>query len=190
LPVPHQLPVLDKCSAEKRVKIFKPNREKSAHGKNICRISVWRHLKNQEVASAPFLFERGLTSIMAEKLKDNKTTIDGINGKETSGASTKERELDEKKEKSDKKVELQVQTPRGLWNKKLPANASIRPVYDKTAKIQQIIDDARTVFKFVENDNKYALFLGEQQLEPNRTIVSYHLEDETLLVLSVQGGNA
>lgn len=87
-------------------------------------------------------------------------------------------------------VTLQIQTPRGLWNKKLPANASLRPVYDKTTKIQQIIDDARAVFKFVENDNKYALFLGESQLEPNRTIVSYHIKDETLLVLSVQGGNA
>lgn len=103
--------------------------------------------------------------------------------------------LNDKEEKDKDKgnqrhVTLQIQTPRGLWNKKLPATAQLRPVYDKTTKIQQIIDDARTVFKFVENDNKYALFLGENQLEPNRTIVSYHLEDETLLVLSVQGGNA
>ncbi|MDQ4123244.1 MAG: hypothetical protein M3209_17545 [Acidobacteriota bacterium] len=93
-------------------------------------------------------------------------------------------------EKNDSKVTLQVQTPRGLWSKKLPVNASLRPVYEKTTKIQQIIDDARAVFKFAENDNKYTLFLGEKQLEPNRTIVSYHLEDDTLLVLSVQGGNA
>jgi len=97
----------------------------------------------------------------------------------------------EEKDKGNRnRVELQVQTPRGLWNQKLPKDAPVRPVYEKTAKIQQIIDDARTVFKFVENDNKYTLFLGEQQLEPTRTIVSYHLEDETLLVLSVQGGNA
>lgn len=97
----------------------------------------------------------------------------------------------EEKEKDNRnRVELQVQTPRGLWTKKLPKDAPLRPVYEKTTKIQQIIDDARTVFKFVENDNKYTLFLGEQQLEPTRTIVSYHLENETLLVLSVQGGNA
>lgn len=124
---------------------------------------------------------------MAEKLKENETEK---SNKGTSGLSGNERGRDEEKGKPDKKVELQVQTPRGLWNKKLPANASLRPVYEKTIKIQQIIDDARTVFKFVENDNKYTLFLGEQQLEPNRTIVSYHLEDDTLLVLSVQGGNA
>ena len=98
----------------------------------------------------------------------------------------KDKEEKDKDKGNQDRIALQVQTPRGLWNQKLPANAAIRPVYE----IQQIIDDARTVFKFVENDNKYALFLGEQQLEPNRTIVSYHLEDETLLVLSVQGGNA
>ena len=98
-------------------------------------------------------------------------------------------EKDKDKDKRDR-VELQVQTPRGLWNKKLPKDAPLRPVYEKTTKIQQIIDDARRVFKFVENDNKYTLFLGEEQLEPARTIVSYHLKDETLLVLSVQGGNA
>lgn len=103
--------------------------------------------------------------------------------------------LKDKEEKDTNKdnknrIRLQVQTPRGLWNQKLPKDAKLRPVYEKTTKIQQIIDDARTVFKFVENDNKYTLFLDEQQLEPTRTIVSYHLEDETLLVLSVQGGNA
>lgn len=124
---------------------------------------------------------------MAEKLKENETEK---SNKGTSGLPGSERGRDEEKDKPDKKVELQVQTPRGLWNKKLPANAPLRPIYEKTTKIQQIIDDARTVFKFVENDNKYTLFLGEKQLEPNRTIVSYHLEDETLLVLSVQGGNA
>lgn len=124
---------------------------------------------------------------MAESLKENETEKSN-NG--TSGLSGNERGRDEEKDKQDKKVELQVQTPRGLWSKKSPANASLRPVYEKTTKIQQIIDDARAVFKFVENDNKYTLFLGEKQLEPNRTIVSYHLEDETLLVLSVQGGNA
>lgn len=102
------------------------------------------------------------------------------------------RDKEEKDKDKDKqrRVTLQIQTPRGLWNKKSPKDAALRPVYEKTEKIQQIIDDARTVFKFVENDNKYALFLGEQQLDPHRTIESYHLEDETLLVLSVQGGNA
>lgn len=97
---------------------------------------------------------------------------------------------DKPDDRPDRLIELRVQTPRGLWSKTQPASADRRPVYDKTTKIQQIIDDARSVFKFVENDNKYTLFLGEQQLEPTRTIVSYHLEDGMLLVLSVQGGNA
>lgn len=102
------------------------------------------------------------------------------------------RDKEDKDNDKDKprRVTLQIQTPRGLWNEKSPKDAVLRPVYEKTTKIQQIIDDARTVFKFVENDNKYTLFFGEQQLEPNRTIVSYHLEDDALLVLSVQGGNA
>lgn len=127
---------------------------------------------------------------MTEQLKENEAATSQNIGKETSGTAASGREQDEKKDKSNKKVELQVQTPRGLWNKKLPKDALLRPVYEKTAKIQQIIDDARAVFKFAENDNKYTLFLGEKQLEPQRTIESYHLEDETLLVLSVQGGNA
>jgi hypothetical protein len=102
------------------------------------------------------------------------------------------RDKEEKDKDKDKprRVTLQIQTPRGLWNNKTPKDAFLRPVYEKTTKIQQIIDDARAVFKFAENDNKYTLFLGEKQLEPQRTIESYHLEDETLLVLSVQGGNA
>ncbi len=123
---------------------------------------------------------------MTQQLKDATATGENIS-KGISGSSAVEREQDEKKDKPNKKVELQVQTPRGLWNKKLPKDAALRPVYEK---IQQIIDDARAVFKFAENDNKYTLFLGEKQLEPQRTIESYHLEDETLLVLSVQGGNA
>lgn len=102
----------------------------------------------------------------------------------------KEKEEKDKDKGNGDRIALQVQTPRGLWNQKVPANAPIRPIYEKTTKIQQIIDDARQVFKFVENDNKYTLFLGEQQLEPNRTVVSYHLGDEALVVLSVQGGNA
>lgn len=103
---------------------------------------------------------------------------------------TNELAKDKEDKDNQRRVTLQVQTPRGLWNKKLPKDAVLRPEYEKTAKIQQIIDDARKVFKFAENDNKYTLFLGEKLLEQNRTIVSYHLEDDTLLVLSVQGGNA
>lgn len=126
---------------------------------------------------------------MTKQLKDETQTGANI-GKAASESPVNGREQEEKKDKPNKKIELQVQTPRGLWNKKLPPKAELRPVYEKTTKMQQIIDDARKVFKFVENDNKYVLFLGEKPLEPNQTIESYHLKDETLLVLSVQGGNA
>jgi hypothetical protein len=88
------------------------------------------------------------------------------------------------------KISLQVQTPRGLWSETSPPQATLRPIYPPSTKIEQVIVDARTVFKFTEADNKYVLLLGQERLEPQRTIVSYHLKDGTLLVLSVQGGNA
>ena len=87
-------------------------------------------------------------------------------------------------------VTLQVQTPRGLWSTTQPPNATKRPVYPESTKIQQVIDDARSVFGFVEADNKYTLLEGTTRLEPERTIASYHIKDNTLLVLSVKGGNA
>jgi hypothetical protein len=90
----------------------------------------------------------------------------------------------------DKTVRLRVQTPRGLWSMKEPENAQKRPLYPISAKIERVIEDAREVFKFVEQDSKYTLLRGNEKLEPQRTLASYKIEDETLLVLSVQGGNA
>jgi len=87
-------------------------------------------------------------------------------------------------------VQLRVQTPRGLWSMSEPKEADRRPEYEQSAKVQDVIGDARAVFKFVENDSKYTLFQGKQQLEPQRTLVSYHIEANALLTLSVQGGNA
>ena len=89
-----------------------------------------------------------------------------------------------------KEVRFQVQTPRGLWNKKEPENATIRPEYPVETTIQHVIADARTVFTFVENDSKYTLFRGKEELAPERTLESYGIKNEELLVLSVQGGNA
>lgn len=88
------------------------------------------------------------------------------------------------------RVQLQVQTPRGLWSMTEPKEATRRPDYPVSTKIQTVIDDARAVFKFVENDSKYTLFLGTESLAPERALASYHLEPNTLLLLSVQGGNA
>jgi len=87
-------------------------------------------------------------------------------------------------------IHLRVQTPRGIWTMTEPVDAVKRPEYSPSAKIEQVIEDARTVFKFVEQDSKYTLLRGSEILEPQRTLVSYKIEDNTLLVLSVQGGNA
>ena len=90
----------------------------------------------------------------------------------------------------EKTVRLRVQTPRGLWSMEEPKTAQKRPLYPISTKVEQVIEDARDVFKFVEQDSKYTLLRGNEKLEPQRTLVSYKIEDDTLLVLSVQGGNA
>jgi hypothetical protein len=101
-------------------------------------------------------------------------------------------EKDLRHETHDKRqcLSLRVQTPRGLWSLDQPAEAPRRPVYALNSKIQQIINDAREVFGFSDNGNQYVLLHGDERLQPERTIESYHLKDGTLLVLSVQGGNA
>lgn len=87
-------------------------------------------------------------------------------------------------------VQFRIQTPRGLWSMTDPAGATIRPDYPISAKIGQVITDVRSVFGFVENDSKYTLLLGTEQLDPQRTVASYKIGTNTLIVLTVQGGNA
>jgi len=87
-------------------------------------------------------------------------------------------------------VRLRIQTPRGLWSMEEPKDAKVRPKYPLSTKVEQVIQDARSVFHFVEQDSKYTLLRGNEILEPQRTLASYQIEDGTLLVLSVQGGNA
>jgi hypothetical protein len=87
-------------------------------------------------------------------------------------------------------VRFRVQTPRGVWSMTEPPSATKRPEYPVSTKIEQVILDVRSVFKFVEQDSKYTLLRGDEILEPQRTLASYKIEDGTLLVLSVQGGNA
>jgi hypothetical protein len=101
-------------------------------------------------------------------------------------------QLNEQSEHADKEraVRLRVQTPRGLWSMDEPKDAPKRPKYLLSAKVAQVIQDARDVFKFVEQDSKYKLMRGKEELQPERTLASYKIEDETLLVLTVQGGNA
>ena len=88
------------------------------------------------------------------------------------------------------RIQFRVQTPRGLWSMTEPANADRRPDYSISTKVSTVIEDARAVFKFVESDSKYTLFRSSEALDPNRPLASYQLEPDSLLVLSVQGGNA
>jgi hypothetical protein len=71
-----------------------------------------------------------------------------------------------------------------------PEAASLRPEYEPQTKVEQVITDVRAVFGFVENDSKYTLFKGQEELAPQRPLVSYGIGENDLLVLSVQGGNA
>jgi hypothetical protein len=87
-------------------------------------------------------------------------------------------------------VHIRIQTPRGLWSMDEPKDATKRPVYPISTKIERVIEDVRSVFNFVEQDSKYTLLRGTEILDPQRTLASYKIEDGTLLVLSVQGGNA
>ena len=88
------------------------------------------------------------------------------------------------------RVHVRVQTPRGLWSMTEPAIAPRRPEYPISTQVSMVIADARAVFQFVEQDSLYTLFINGTQLEPGRPLASYHLADDALLVLSVQGGNA
>lgn len=87
-------------------------------------------------------------------------------------------------------IQIKVQTPRGLWSMDDPEKATKRPEYEISTKIETVITDVRDVFKFVEQDSKYTLFLGKTELKPERTLTSYQIKTGDLLVLSVQGGNA
>ena len=88
------------------------------------------------------------------------------------------------------RIRFRVQTPRGIWSMTEPAIAPRRPEYPISAQAATVIADARTVFNFVEQDSLYTLFLNGTQMAPERPLASYHLADDALLVLSVQGGNA
>lgn len=88
------------------------------------------------------------------------------------------------------KIQIQVQTPRGLWSMREPANAPLRPEYEPQTKVEQVVADVRKVFDFVENDSKYTLFFKKEELVPQRPLASYGINENDLLLLSVQGGNA
>jgi hypothetical protein len=91
---------------------------------------------------------------------------------------------------SQRALHLIVQTPRGVWDQHNPPHAKKKPVYRPSATVQEVIDDARAVFGFIEQDNAYVLLLKGKQLSPQQTLQEAGVADGDLLVLTVQGGNA
>src|SRR5260370_34855122 len=87
-------------------------------------------------------------------------------------------------------VHFKVQTPRGLWSLTEPKDATKRPEYPVTTKIEQVILDVRGVFKFVEQDSKYTLLRGAEILEPQRPRPSCKTEDRTRSIRPDHRGNA
>jgi hypothetical protein len=88
-------------------------------------------------------------------------------------------ERHETHEHGDHEVVLIVQTTRGEKN--------IR--FSKTAKIQDVIEAAIKEFGFAHGD-QFQLVLGSNPSEilaPDRTLVSYHLIDGTIVILTAIG---
>ena len=81
--------------------------------------------------------------------------------------------------KHDKNLTITVQTSQGNYE----------GTFLKTAKVQDVIDAVKEHFGFSDNGN-YELRLEtnpDEALEPQRTLVSYHIEDETVLVFTDLG---
>ncbi len=81
---------------------------------------------------------------------------------------------------ADRTLTLVIQSTRG--SKELQ--------FDKTAKIADVIEKAVAAFGFAAGDN-FELVLPAnpgEPLRPERTLVSYHLKDGDVLVLTAVGG--
>lgn len=78
---------------------------------------------------------------------------------------------------NDKDLTLNILTPDGLFTE----------TFDKTAKVQEVIDAVIKKFKYASN-GRYELHLEDGTvLDPHRTLVSYHLKDGDELVFTDLG---
>lgn len=80
----------------------------------------------------------------------------------------------ELKDKIDHELSVKIKTPAGDWDTTLK----------KTAKIQDVINEVVTHFSFAQN-GKYELVLEAKPgdpLKPERTLVSYGINDGDILV--------
>lgn len=86
----------------------------------------------------------------------------------------------EDKKGDDKTLEIKVQSTRGTKEFS----------FEKQTKVSAVIEAAVSAFGFALGD-KFELVLAsnpEQPLDPNRPLVSYHVTDGTVLVLTAVGG--
>lgn len=89
-------------------------------------------------------------------------------------------ESKKQKSKSDKEFTLTIITTRGEYE----------DTFSKTAKVQDVIDKVRDHFDLTGTGTFELLIEGsEEELNPNRTLVSYGLEDGDELILTNDGKN-
>lgn len=81
---------------------------------------------------------------------------------------------------NDKNLQIKIQSTRGTKEFSFP----------KETKIAEVITEAIATFGFTPGD-KFELVLATkpgEPLQPERTVVSYHIADGTVLVLTAIGG--
>jgi hypothetical protein len=80
---------------------------------------------------------------------------------------------------NDKELEIKIQSSRGTKDFSFP----------KTIKVLEVIAQAVQAFEFAPGDS-FALMLAtnpEEALDPNRPLVSYHVKDGDILILTATG---
>ncbi len=78
----------------------------------------------------------------------------------------------------DKNITLTIQSPRGNWAEDFP----------KTSKVSEVIEAARLHFGFESGNFTISRDTNGEELLPERTLVSYGIEDcETLTLVPEQG---
>ena len=82
-------------------------------------------------------------------------------------------------EKDKRELEVKVQTTQGMWER----------TFDKNAKVQEVIQAVVQHFGFATNGN-YELRMAKEPdtpMQPERPLVSYHVQDGDILVFTDLG---
>jgi hypothetical protein len=96
------------------------------------------------------------------------------------GWSKKKYYGDKKMSEHDNKLEIKIQSTRGTKEFEFP----------KDARVSDAIAKAVSVFGFAPGDTFQLVLAANpgQPLQPERTLASYHTNEDTLLVLTAIGG--